>query len=394
MLLSGRSVTNADLVTPAGIRLSLEILAAERTPTSVSCAVRKDAGDDPDITDGMLIFSRVSFRQDGNIRIDGGEGVGRVTRPGMKQPVGSAAINPVPMKMIREQVERVCEDYDCTCGLNVEIYVPGGEEIAGKTFNPRLGITGGISILGTSGIVVPMSEEALIDSIRLEMQILRSEGVRTLILTPGNTGEQFVRDTLQVKPGAEKPGAEAPGSETPGPETPESEEPGAKTPGTEKPVAETPESETPGTEKSGAVVKCSNFVGRSLDLAVELGFSGVLYAAHIGKGIKTAGGIMNTHSSEADCRMELMAAFALRAGASAACARGILESVTTEAALDLMAEEHVLEEGMRLAAAAAAEAMKRRTRGKILTGVILFGETYGELGRSEEADRLLADVSS
>ena len=195
MLFSRHPVRQVSLMTPKGMELNLEILDISMEEGAVSCAVRKDGGDDPDATHGVLVYARVSVSKTPGISIDGGQGVGRVTRKGLQEPVGEAAINPVPRQMIREAVEKVCRDFEYGGGMSVVISIPEGVEIAKKTFNPRLGIEGGISVLGTSGIVVPMSEAALIASIRAEMSMLTASGHEYLIVTPGNYGETFTEKT-------------------------------------------------------------------------------------------------------------------------------------------------------------------------------------------------------
>lgn len=366
MLLSGTRVDQISLMTPKGILLHLEILDIDQEGRSVSCAVRKDGGDDPDATNGILIYSRVSFREKEDLErqypgaetqtvqmgssaagegkkeqvfIDGGLGVGRVTRKGLSVPVGEAAINPIPRRMIREAVEEVCREFEYSGGLDVLISIPKGEEIAGKTFNPRLGIQGGLSVLGTSGIVVPMSEAALIASIRVEMEMKKAEGREYLLITPGNYGEAFTREQMTVD--------------------------------------------------LSSSVKCSNYVGETLDMAVELGMKGILFVAHVGKFIKVAGGIMNTHSREADSRAELMAAFALRAGADADTARQILDTITTDEALEIMEQAGVRKQAMDLAAGKIREYLQRRTGGTILTEAVLFSGAYGYLGETQGAGELL-----
>ena len=264
MLLTGEKRENISLTTPKGIELKLPVLEIERTNDQVSCAIRKDSGDDPDITDGALIFATVSRKAGAGISIDGGTGVGRVTKRGLDQPVGAAAINSVPRQMIRENLEEVCKTLDYPDGLSVVISVPAGEELAKRTFNPRLGIVGGISILGTSGIVEPMSEQALIDTIRLELKQRRLGGAEEVLLTPGNYGKDFAARSFDVRP------------------------------------------EIP--------VMTSNFIGDALDSCKELGFQNVLLVGHIGKLVKLAGGMMNTHSRYGDCRMEIMTAHAAAAG--------------------------------------------------------------------------------
>ncbi len=168
----------------------INIIKVIREIESVSCAVRKDSGDDPDITNGILVYSKVSRIKSG-IVLDGGIGVGRVTKPGLDQPVGNAAINRVPRQMILREVEEACEKYGYDGGIKIEISIPQGVELAKKTFNPRLGIEGGISVLGTSGIVEPMSEQALLDTIELEMKVRRAGGKNYLIMAPGIMGWIF-----------------------------------------------------------------------------------------------------------------------------------------------------------------------------------------------------------
>ena len=197
MLLGGAALTEVSLMTPKGLLLHLELLDIRKEADAVSCAVRKDAGDDPDTTDGLLIYARVergSRTQESRILLDGGKGVGRVTKPGLNQPVGAAAINSVPRAMIYREVEEASEKYDYEGKLKVTIFVPEGEETAKKTFNPRLGIEGGISILGTTGIVEPMSEQALVESIRVEMSQHVAQGEEYLLVTPGNYGAEYLKE--------------------------------------------------------------------------------------------------------------------------------------------------------------------------------------------------------
>ena len=169
MLITGREKRSITIETPKGIPYTTELMDIYREEKKVRCAVKKDGGDDPDITTGAFICASVSYgsKEEATIEIDGGSGVGRVTKPGLDQPMGNAAINSVPRKMIEKEVREVCELLDYKGSLMVEISIPQGEELAIQTFNPRLGIIGGISILGTSGIVEPMSSQALLDTIRV-----------------------------------------------------------------------------------------------------------------------------------------------------------------------------------------------------------------------------------
>lgn len=339
MLLTGHEIRRIDLMTPKKILLHLEILDVMRGKDVVSCAVRKDGGDDPDATHGLLIYAKVKRSKGSGIRIDGGPGVGRVTRKGLEQPVGAAAINRVPRQMIEEAVREICEEQEYPGGMEVEISVPGGEEAAKKTFNPRLGIEGGISILGTSGIVIPMSEAALVASIRIEMEMRHANGTEYLLITPGNYGEDFVRDSTELD-----------------------------------------------VEDS---MKCSNYVGETLDMALELGVKGILFVAHIGKFIKVAGGIMNTHSRNADARAELMAAFAVRAGADLETAKAVLETITTEEAVTILKEKGLLSRTVELVCEKVKYYLQHRCGGAIRTEAVLFSNTCGYLGETDGAQEMM-----
>ena len=206
MLLTQKIVPYVTVTTPKGIKVFLEIKNQIFSKESETCSVQKFSGTDPDITNGIQVFAKVSRidrdkKEEGEpkIKITGGKGVGKVTLPGLDQKVGQAAINSVPRKMILEGVRREIENfYSPEKGsrlenLEIEISVPGGEEIAKQTFNPKLGIVGGISILGTSGIVEPMSEQALLDTIQVEINVRKAQGFEVLALVPGNYGADFLQ---------------------------------------------------------------------------------------------------------------------------------------------------------------------------------------------------------
>lgn len=343
MLLSGEKVEEVALETPKGILLHLLIEDIQMGKDEVVCAVRKDGGDDPDVTHGILVYARVRKSLTDDITIDGGIGVGRVTLPGLSQPVGAAAINETPRRMIRENVEAACKEYGYDGGMEVLIEIPEGVEIGKKTFNPRLGIVGGISVLGTSGIVVPMSEAALVASIRLEMQMLVNNGAKYLVITPGNYGQVFSQKEMDID--------------------------------------------------LTYSMKCSNYVGETLDMAREMGVQGILFISHIGKFIKTAGGIMNTHSRNADSRAELMAANAMRAGASPSTVMKILDSITTEQSLDILKDAGVMEKTMEQITPRVHYYLNKRAGENLSVGVILFSNVYGELGRTELADELIDKIN-
>ena len=344
MLLTGRRLETVALLTPKGIRLELEVREVETGPGYVSCAIAKDAGDDPDVTNGALIFARVSRREEPGIVIDGGPGVGRVTKPGLDQPVGAAAINSVPRRMIRENLEEVCALADWSGGLEAVISVPEGERLAKKTFNPRLGIAGGISILGTTGIVEPMSDGALVGTIRAELSQRRAAGDRYVLLTPGNYGSEFIRDGLGLDP--------------------------------------------------ALAVQTSNFIGDALDLCRELGFSGALLVGHVGKLVKLAGGMLNTHSRWGDCRMEILAAYAGAAGATPERLGELLECAACDDALRILREAGVYRETLERVTRRAAFHLSARAGEDLEVGTVLFAKVYGILGRTENAEALLNCIRS
>ena len=344
MLLGQKKTDETDLMTPKGILLHLELHDVQTEENAVTCAVRKDAGDDPDTTNGILVYARVEkCPQTSGITIDGGKGVGRVTKAGLSQKVGEAAINPVPKAMILKAVEDAADRYHYEGGLKVTIFVPEGEKIAQKTFNPRLGIKGGISILGTSGIVEPMSEKALIESIHVEMKQHFSQGERYMIVTPGNYGADYLREHMDLP-----------------------------------------------FEKN---IKCSNYVGETIDMAVNMGVKGILFISHIGKFVKVAAGIMNTHSHSADGRMEVLCAAAIRSGAEISCAREILACNTTDEALYVLDKYHLLQRAMEDVTSHIQFYLDHRSYQQILLGAVIFSNEFGYLGQTKHAAELITLIN-
>ena len=340
MLLSGKEISYVELHTPKGIDLRLEVLDISREDNAVSCAIQKDGGDDPDVTNGILIYAKVSREpaDEAQIIIDGGIGVGRVTKPGLEQPVGAAAINKVPRQMIRENLEAVCEQYHYHGKLSVVISIPSGVELAAKTFNPRLGM-----VLGTSGIVEPMSEQALIDTIRVEMRQKLANGMEYLLVVPGNYGIDFLD---QYGHGLQLEDA----------------------------------------------VKCSNFVGEALDAAVEFGAKGVLLVGHIGKFVKLAGGIMNTHSHNADARMELLTVHAALLGAPVELLQKMMECVTTDDALKYLKEADLMEPVMERIMEKMEFYVNQRAQHQLELGVITFSNVFGILGQTKNVPDLVKKI--
>ena len=339
MLLTGERVDSVRIDTPKGITLNLEPLEVELAENYVSCAIRKDSGDDPDDTNGILVFAKVERAVEPGVHIEGGVGVGRVTKPGLACAVGGPAINPTPRRMITSEVSSVMEQAGYTDGLVVTISIPEGVEIAKKTFNPRLGIIGGLSVLGTSGIVEPMSEKALIETMYVEMRAQKARGNKDLLVFFGNYGEDFTRDVMQL-------------------------------------------------DLEGAVT-CSNFVGELLDYAVYLGFETLLLIGHSGKLVKLAQGVMNTHSKYADCRTELFALQAMFHGASVEVGKEIYACLTTDEVTKILKREQLFEPVMEQVTQKIDFYMQHRVHGKIKTAAFMFSNVYGILGKTEHADALI-----
>ena len=350
MLLTGRKKEEMTILTPKGISYTAKLVDISINESSAACAIVKDGGDDPDITTGAHIVAEAAFLQKESLQKDktdavqqiiirGGKGVGRVTKPGLDQPVGEAAINHVPREMIEKEVRRICALCDYNGKLQVTISVPEGEEIAQKTFNPRLGITGGISILGTSGIVEPMSSQALLDTIQVELRQQKAMGQQMIAVTPGNYGLDFMKEAFAYD-----------------------------------------------LDKS---VKCSNFIGNTIDMAAETGFCGMLLTGHIGKLVKVSGGIMNTHSKEGDCRMELLAAAALKSGGSKTQALEILEAVTTEEGIRLLQEGGNLQKTMQILMEKIMFYLQKRAAGRLQIECMMYANGYGLLAESSGAEAML-----
>ena len=243
--------------------------------------------------------------------------------------------------MIRENVEEVCRLFDYKGGLSIVISVPEGEKLAKKTFNPRLGIVGGISILGTTGIVEPMSEKALLDTIRVELRQRRAMGYDYVLLVPGNYGADFIKNGIGIDP--------------------------------------------------VIAVQSSNFIGDTIDMCKDLGFQGALLIGHIGKLVKIAGGMMNTHSKYGDCRMEIMAAHAAAAGAPAEVIQEILTCVACDDVLRILTEHGGYEDTMlRIVDRIRFHLQHRADEMEI--GAVTFSKEYGTLGKTPNADRLLKKI--
>ena len=333
------------LRTPKGIVVEVAPIYCRRTGTGAACAIRKDGGDDVDVTTGLPVIASVVLEPDApGVRIFGGEGVGRVTKPGLDQPVGEAAINHVPRQMIAEALSREAENAGYPGGFSVTISIEGGVETAKRTFNPHIGVEGGLSVLGTSGIVEPMSQQAILDTIQLEMNqaALRAGTPRRLVLAPGNYGLDYLASAL------------------------------------------------PQFERF-PVVKTSNFIGDTLDMVAAAEFEQVLLVGHVGKLVKLAAGVMNTHSHTADGRAEVFCAHAAVCGASREVCTALMDAATTDACLDILDGAGLQAPVLESILAAIQLHLDRRAGGAFRVGAVLFSNQHGALGETKTAKELIAE---
>ena len=340
-VLSGEKVSSVTIPTPKGITLTLDVLKPVVSCSSAKCAIKKDSGDDPDITGGILVFAAVTKAESG-ITITGGEGIGKVTKAGLDQPVGEWAINSVPRKMITEAVSETAKEYGYTGGFTVEISIPGGAELARKTYNPRLGIEGGISVIGTSGIIEPMSNAALVDTIRTELNMRKAEGHQNVFFTLGNYGENFIARSMPFD--------------------------------------------------VGKSVKCSNFIGDAVDIALELGFRGILIIGHIGKLVKLGAGIMNTHSSQADGRMDVLVTCGVLAGAGLTELQKLPDCVTVDAALDILDEAGYMRQTLDVLAGRAGYYLEAKVKGAAEIAAVMFSDKHDVLVKTAGADDMINTI--
>ena len=341
---SGQKLLRCGYSTPKGIVVEVEPIFCRLSGEGAECAIRKDGGDDVDVTTGLPVIASVALRPElaGEVRIHGGEGVGRVTKPGLDQPVGEAAINHVPRAMIKEALEKEAESAGYAGGFDVTISIEGGAETAKRTFNPHMGVEGGLSVLGTSGIVEPMSQQAILDTIQLEMgqAALRAVSPRRLILAPGNYGLDYLHEKMPAL-------------------------------------------------KNIPVVKTSNFIGDTMDMAAASKFEQVVLVGHIGKLVKLAGGVMNTHSRTADCRTELLCAHAALCGASRDVCAALMNAATTDACMEILDGAEMREPVLSSLLDAIQLHLDRRAAGAFRVGAVLFSNQYGPLGQTRTAKELL-----
>ncbi|TQQ83206.1 cobalamin biosynthesis protein CbiD [Peptacetobacter hominis] len=376
MLLSQKKTDSINIDTPKGIPLSIDIHDISISENRVSCSVIKDGGDDIDATNGMKIYAdaefvekespgkiveksktadkdriidennnRITYKETFSFEGEGfavfsGEGIGIITRKGLSHEPGYPAINPVPQKMISKEVSSILSANERF--IKITLSAPEGKKIAEKTFNPRLGIEGGISIIGTTGIVEPMSDEGWKKSLSLELNMKRELGMDSIIMVPGNHGEAFIRENT-------------------------------------------------GKELS-CVVRTSNFIGYMLMEAKRMGFKNILLAGHIGKFVKLSAGIFNTHSRNADARSEILVSNLALEGADIEILKKVDSCLTAEEAVAIIKEYGYDRVFDNIAEKCRKRAMQY-TDGEINIGVFVFDMEKNILGKSSNAEDMLKEIA-
>jgi cobalt-precorrin-5B (C1)-methyltransferase len=326
-------VDRVGVPSPIGIRFEILVKECKRLSTDSAVAtVIKDAGDDLDVTDKLEISATVRLTEDGKVTIKGSKGIGIATKPGLPVPVGESAINPVPKKMIENAVKEVLP---IGKGVEVTLSVPEGEEASKKTFNAKLGVVGGISILGTTGVVKPLSMEACRRSLVPQIDIAIARGYERIFMVPGNIGEKITKQLFKV-----------------------------------------PED---------AIVQTGDFIGYMLDKAVEKGVKEIILVGHTGKLVKVAAGIFNTHHKVADARSEVIAAYAGAVGADTQLINMILQSNTTEEAIELLKQANLLRPTFDKIAEKVRLRVTERVGNKAKINVILVSLNGAIVGTDENA---------
>ncbi|MDQ0216919.1 cobalt-precorrin-5B (C(1))-methyltransferase [Peribacillus cavernae] len=337
-LITGDALEEATIHLPIGRNATFTIEKYDITENSVSAETIKDAGDDPDATHLARIISTVSWIDTPGIILDGGVGVGRVTKAGLPVPVGEAAINPVPRKMIVTTVQQTLEEFQINRGVKVVISVPAGEEIAKKTLNGRLGIIGGISILGTRGTVVPFSSSAYMASIVQAISVAKAGGCEHLVLTTGGRSEKYAMGLLQDLP-------------------------------------------------EEAFIEMGDFVGFSLKHCNRQGIKKVSLVGMMGKFSKVAQGVMMVHSKSAPVDFGFLSEIARSVGADDDLVFEIKNANTASQVGDLMAEANNVEFFNKLCEACCHSALKQ-VKGGIEMETAIYSLKGQLLGRAVGIDSI------
>ena len=318
-----------------GTILKIPIAKVEQTDEKISVEVVKDSGDDPDITNGTSIFTTTKIISGDEIIFRAGLGVGKITKAGLQLPIGEPAINPGP----RQLIKNVAAEFGVK-GLDVEISIPAGVELAKKTLNPILGVEGGISVIGSTGVLRPMSEEAFKNSLVPQIDVAKAAGYTSLIFVPGKIGETIAKNIGLP---------------------------------------------------SGAIIQTSNFIGFMLETAADKNISQIILCGHIGKLVKIAAGNFYTHNRISDARLETLAAYSAAEGLNADEVKKILSAATTEEAAKIISDNHFEHVYKKIAERASLRA-KRFVFEKIAIGTILVDYSGKILGFDDFAEKICQDL--
>ena len=341
LLLSGEKKETVEFLSLDNTPLSIPIQNVKLTENGAKAEVVKDSGDDPDITNGVSIFTEVRFvSYTDKIVFKAGEGIGTVTKKGLSVGVGEPAINPGPKKLITSLISPFLKE---NVGVEVIISIPGGENLAKKTLNPTLGILGGLSVIGITGVLRPMSEEGFKNALLPQIDVAKAAGFDSLIFAPGKIGER-----IAVSQGLPK----------------------------------------------DAIVETSNFIGFMLDAAKERKISSVLLFGHLGKLAKVAAGVFHTHNRVGDARMETIAAYGAAEGLTKTNVKRILNANTTEEAVSVLDEENLTTKVCDRIAKRASERAERYAFNELRVGTLLVTLKGRVLGMDEKAKEIMMELKS
>lgn len=338
-----------DIVALDGTPLQIPIASVELLAHGVKVEIIKDAGDDPDITNGTSVFITFSFLTQEQLQpvygqsilykqilFEAGQGIGHATKPGLSLAVGEPAINPGPRQLVYNSIKDIIGDKTCL----VRVDIPAGTELATKTLNPVLGIEGGISVIGTTGVLRPMSEEAFKNSLVPQIEVAKAAGFTTQIFVPGKIGERIA---------------------------------------------------TSWGLPTEAMVQTSNFIGFMLEAGADHGLERILLFGHIGKLAKVAAGVFHTHNRVGDARLEVLAAYSAAQGMPAEGVQRILQAVATEEALPVI-EEYGLQSVYQVIAARASYRAERLLFNRLQVGTVLVTLQGKLLGMDEKAKEIGRDL--
>lgn len=326
--------TEVEIDALSGEKLHIPIKQVKVSKGEIWAEVIKDAGDDPDITHGVSVFTKVILNNNGNVRFFAGDGIGIITKAGLSVPVGQPSINPGPRKMMTNVVHELLPAGQ---GCDITIAIPLGKELAKRTLNPILGIKGGISVIGTSGIVRPMSEEGFKNSLTPQIDVALAAGFSNQIFVPGKIGEN-----IAVNLGLPQQ----------------------------------------------AIVQTSNFIGYMLEYAADKNLAGILLLGHLGKLVKVAAGNFYTHSKISDARLETMAAYSALLGMDKEGVKKIFDCITTEAAMEVVEEYHLEDKLYPLLCKRASSRAMQHIFQKLQVGTIMATLKGKILGMDENAKEI------